>query len=380
MKRILYLLIPVVLISLVSCTSPGGLVSSLITPQEPEHKVYPTVSALLTQTEQAQTTPSQAAKVTPSPRITGRASKPVTWTPTMEPPAVEEVVNTSTLPASSATPLEALNAHTSTADPLPCDLAQAGRPFDVTVPDDTQVKPGEYFTKTWRLVNGGNCVWDDQYAVIWFSGADMGTTHAQVFLSAVQPGESVDFSIDMQAPEYAGSYQSNWKLRNKQGVLFGIGPEGGSPFWVRVVVVPVDTPSVPSPTDTAVPTFTSTAAPLVYASGIAVLSDQGGLDVDSGESGLGETADMLLEWPDDNLLRLLVAGGARMLPVGSAIPDQYGCQAAALTTDPIPGEMIQPGLAVCVLSSQSLPGRVVIMAVDPIARQIQVEYTTWAVP
>ncbi|MCC6148455.1 MAG: hypothetical protein IT308_12930 [Anaerolineaceae bacterium] len=88
-----------------------------------------------------------------------------------------------------------------------CNLAGAGAPIDVTIPDGAFMKPGQYFSKTWRLVNLGNCAWTQDYAVVWFSGENFDAQIAQPLKTTVYPGETVEINIDMAAPGYAGQYR-----------------------------------------------------------------------------------------------------------------------------------------------------------------------------
>src|SRR5829696_4221145 len=37
---------------------------------------------------------------------------------------------------------------------------------DVTIPDDTALKPGDDFDKTWRIQNNGTCAWDDGFQLV----------------------------------------------------------------------------------------------------------------------------------------------------------------------------------------------------------------------
>jgi hypothetical protein len=149
--------------------------------------------------------------------------------------------------------------------PLPsstpaCNRAMAGNPIDVTIPDDTVMQPGETFTKTWRLVNSGDCTWSTSYALIWFSGERFNAPIKTNLRGPVGPGQAIDISVEMTAPSTTGTYQSNWKLQDATGVLFGIGPLGDSPFWVRIVVA--ITPTItPTPTASATATATPTATP-----------------------------------------------------------------------------------------------------------------------
>ena len=100
---------------------------------------------------------------------------------------------------------------------------------DVTVPDGTVMDPGETFTKTWRLKNAGNCSWATSYAVVFSDGDSMGGNATQALTTTVNPGQTVDISINLKAPATPGSYIGNWKLRNTAGVTFAT-------FYVEIKV------------------------------------------------------------------------------------------------------------------------------------------------
>ena len=108
---------------------------------------------------------------------------------------------------------------------------------DVTIPDDMELEPGEKFTKTWRLQNSGTCPWTIGYLLYFESGDSLGAP-ASMDLTAevIEPGDTMDVSLDLVAPFETGSYQGNWKLRNVKGEGFGIG-ELAKPFWVKINVV-----------------------------------------------------------------------------------------------------------------------------------------------
>ena len=149
-----------------------------------------------------------------------------------------------------------------------CNRVAAGVPFDVTIPDDTIMQPGQSFTKTWRLVNNGTCKWTRLYAVVFFSGNPMGAQQTQYLNAEVLPGQSIDVSVEFIAPFESGTYQSNWMLQSQAGELFGLGPNGDAPFWVRIQVVGPETPtqtptSTLSGSETATPTPTPTLTPTI---------------------------------------------------------------------------------------------------------------------
>lgn len=107
---------------------------------------------------------------------------------------------------------------------------------DVTVPDRTPYTPGTTFTKTWRLRNIGTCTWNTSYALVYFSGNQMGAPAAVNFPNNVAPGQIVDLSVNMTAPNTPGLIFSYWKLRNDSGVIFGIGYSANSAFWAEINV------------------------------------------------------------------------------------------------------------------------------------------------
>lgn len=108
---------------------------------------------------------------------------------------------------------------------------------DVTYPDGADVPPGATFTKTWRLKNTGTHTWTPGYSLVFEHGDAMGAPASLQFTAdVVEPGEIIDVSVDLIAPENLGTYQGYWMLRNLEGELFGSG-DLSEPFWVKVDVV-----------------------------------------------------------------------------------------------------------------------------------------------
>ena len=140
-------------------------------------------------------------------------------------------------PAPSPSPNIPTMAISPTATQGECD--QAGFEKDVTIPDNTVLSPGEQFTKTWRLRNDGTCTWNSSYALVFDRGDAMGgPASATLTSNPIPPGETVDVSIVLIAPETAGTYQGYWKLRNPAGQVFGLGAERDKDFWVKIKVAP----------------------------------------------------------------------------------------------------------------------------------------------
>jgi hypothetical protein len=120
-----------------------------------------------------------------------------------------------------------------TATPVPCNLVKFVQ--DVTYPDDTEVDPGEVFVKTWRLQNAGSCAWSTAYDLAFVGGDAMGAPASVPLGGSVAPGETIDLSLTLTAPDTGGTYRGDYKLRDASNVLFGLG-DGTKPFWVQVKV------------------------------------------------------------------------------------------------------------------------------------------------
>ena len=153
--------------------------------------------------------------------------------PTTPPPPPQPTTPT---PTETGLPLTPTNTPTITVTEIPCDRASFVK--DVTIPDGTDFAPGDNFTKTWRLKNTGSCTWTSGYSLIFDHGDSMGgPASKQLTAGTVAPGQTVDVSVDLTAPNASGTYKGYWKLRNPSGVVFGIGSSGDVAFYVEIDVV-----------------------------------------------------------------------------------------------------------------------------------------------
>ncbi len=118
---------------------------------------------------------------------------------------------------------------------------------DVNYPDGTVVTPGQNFTKTWRLKNIGTCAWTPSYAIVFSDGNSMNGPSTQALVGNVNPGQTIDISVNLTAPAASGEYTGNWKIRDASGVLFGR-------FYVQI-----------KSQNPAEPTKTLTPAPAAFA-------------------------------------------------------------------------------------------------------------------
>lgn len=107
---------------------------------------------------------------------------------------------------------------------------------DVTVPDGTHVAPGALFQKTWRIRNSGTCTWDDSYRLAFLSGHRMSGPRStplgsldiipeyRELFPTVRPGEEIEVSVKLIAPEQPGTYRGQWQMLAPDGVFFGTRP------------------------------------------------------------------------------------------------------------------------------------------------------------
>ncbi|MBT3339180.1 MAG: hypothetical protein HN855_08885 [Anaerolineae bacterium] len=91
---------------------------------------------------------------------------------------------------------------------------------DVNIPDNTPMKPGQTFTKTWRVKNNGTCIWEAGFKFNFVGGDAMGSS-AFVLDKPVNPGAEIDLSVAMIAPSTAGTIRGNWRMSTASGTYFG---------------------------------------------------------------------------------------------------------------------------------------------------------------
>ena len=213
MKKILFAIVTsLMILVLTACNMPQSSSSSAEeTSAFVNTSVAQTVAADVVATDQPTEEPAPAATQTPEPVTEDTDTPPVSITP---------------LP-NTATPSET---------PIPCNLAKFID--DVTIPDGTEFEPGTTFTKTWSLKNVGSCTWTSGFDIVFSGGDAMGAPSAvQVTSGTVNPGQTVQVSVDLTAPATADTYRGNWQMRDPSDVIFGIENSSSGYFWVEIEVV-----------------------------------------------------------------------------------------------------------------------------------------------
>lgn len=211
------------------------------------------------------------------------------------------------------------------------------------------------------MYNTGTCAWTREYSLQLFSGDAMGAP-SQVYLTEeVLPGSSVDLEVEMVAPEQAGKYQGNWKLRNASQEWFGIGPGGSAPFWVRVMVVPVATEDEgilagaepPEPSPTAV----------IAARGAVSLTLDSGLDLDYYPQEEPNGEDLRYQLDEQGQPSLAPVGSAQVWVYGASAPEMDDCLAGGQAGD-VALSQAGSGAYLCYRTNLGLPGWLQVLSVS----------------
>ena len=276
-----------------------------------------------------------------------------------------------------------------TPTPTPiCDQAAAGNPIDVTIGDNTQLRPGQNFTKIWRLQNVGACTWTKSYSASFFYGAQMDAPALISLQRDVPSGEAAEIIIDMVAPLQPGTYQGNWKLRNADGQLFGIGPSGDAPFWVRVVVLQVQTSTptatltptqTPSPSST--PSPSPTATPVILVNGALSMQLNALVDLDNGAANPLSGADLAYQKDAATGFHLLAPQNTALFGlIGSNEPDTALCQTASMSSAPLTLESFSAGTFLCYRTDSNHYGWLRFNAYYAADESVGLDFRTWAVP
>ncbi|MBN2392063.1 MAG: hypothetical protein JXR84_15150 [Anaerolineae bacterium] len=184
---------------------------------------------------------------TPHPTNTPTNTPIPTPTSTLTPTPTKTPTPTET-PTPTNTPTKTL-----TPTPEPDNCWDAAFVSDVTIPDGTQLDPGETFTKTWAIRNTGVCTWTDitlKYKV----GAEMGVSTV-IDVPQTAPGEIVEISIVLTAPRVPEVYIGTYQLQQNGSALLDVTVKirSGSPP-TPIPARPTAKPTSDQPQPTAAPT------------------------------------------------------------------------------------------------------------------------------
>lgn len=241
---------------------------------------------------------------------------------------------------------------------VPCD--RAAFVTDVTIPDGTVLGKSENFTKTWRLRNTGSCTWNSSYQLIFDEGDAMGgPASKQLSSGSVTPGQTVDVSVDLTAPNSEGDYRGDWLIRSDKGIVFGVGSGGDVSFYVEI--------EVGDPTATPVPVLITKKVDLqqTYL-----------LDLDTGNV-TSTGADIFFRAVSAVEKYFESRNGAEFKKM-SGVPSLSDCQAASMSTVQIPLANLSAGDLYCYETNEGNIGRLEIEEITGGTPQfIKIDLRTW---
>jgi hypothetical protein len=295
--------------------------------------------------------PTYAAQ-TVEARLTSAAEvQPTEETPPPEPPTDEPATATNTPEEPTAT-----NTPIPTETEIPCNRATFIQ--DVTIPDGTDLEPGETFTKTWRLRNAGSCTWNSDYELLFKDGDAMGGPASEDLSGSVAPGETVDLSVDLTAPNSEGDYKGFWWLRSDAGIVFGVGSSGEVPFFVDIDVVIEET---------------------ILSSGEVDLEQTYNLDLDTGTvSPAAGDRDIHFQAVSSTEKYITPRNGTEIKLMDSRTPSLSDCQSASLSSNKVSLDDIEELDVFCFATSLGNYGRFEIETISGgTVQTIHIDYLTW---
>jgi hypothetical protein len=261
---------------------------------------------------------------------------------------------TPTVPATN-TPAPPTATDTSTPSPRPtatigCDDSSQFI-SDVTIPDNTVMKPGQTFTKTWRLQNSGSCDWITSFDAVLVGGSTMGGPSSVPLPGTVPSKGTIDISIDLVAPRTSGVHRSDYQMRNADDTLFGI------VFYVQILVAPTPTP-----------------ASGVYRSGKLTIDNGSSIDFDGGISTGDPNRDVWVHYVSDTERYLEPTNGA-LLAEMSGKPSHDSCKGTSLGSGAVNFTDFSTGSYFCYKTSAGRYGRFQVGKIE--GDSIGFDFRTW---
>ena len=172
--------------------------------------------------------------------------------------------DTSAAPAEASATPTSLPISATPEPPRPTNVAgctnSAAFVMDVTIPDNTELTGGETFVKTWRVMNNGTCIWASDYTLTPYSDERMDAP-ASVPLGIAYPGQTLDISVQLVAPNSIGKHRGNFVIQNPEGLIMKIADD--SRLWL---IINVGTTVAATAANTATAGAPVTSAPTVTVS------------------------------------------------------------------------------------------------------------------
>lgn len=185
-------------------------------PGRMETQVAKEVSAQLTQIVLSQPAATQTSvpvvPATDLPSPTNTSLPPAEFSHTPE-PANPTITPNPTNTAAAVTPTQRPSS-TPTPAPFACQVVKQD-------PENGEIfKPDADFDAVWTVKNTGTALWDSNEADYRYeSGDEFHQIEGYDLPKNVKPGESIDLTVDMKAPDEEGKYKTTWILHRGNHLL-----------------------------------------------------------------------------------------------------------------------------------------------------------------
>lgn len=198
---------------------------------------------------------SQAPEGTSTPPATETQGVAATTVPATNTQVTAEASATATVTPESTTATPA-----ATRPPNAPDCTNnASFVADLTIPDNTETVGGETFTKTWRIMNTGTCIWASDYTLSHYSEEVMNAPDS-VPLPVTFPGQTADISVELTAPNSIGTHRANFVIQNPAGLIMSINDDSRLWLIINVKTTSAATAAPTSPITAATPTTASSSS------------------------------------------------------------------------------------------------------------------------
>lgn len=81
-------------------------------------------------------------------------------------------------------------------------------------------QPGQSFEQNWQVANIGTCEWLYLYELVYVSG-DRLSGNSRRLSKKIEPGKWTTLSVELEAPENAGTFTASWRFTDGAGHGFG---------------------------------------------------------------------------------------------------------------------------------------------------------------
>lgn len=194
---------------LAACSAPGTPVAPTVDANAIYTQAAATVSAGLAMTQAA--LPSSTPTTAPTQTLAPTATQAVAL-PTLD----INASGTQTALTPSATPLISL---TKVAPP-PAKSPDKAEWVSQSPADKTKIQKGSTFTATFVMKNTGTTTWNKTYTMRYYAGDKMEAPNDLNMTKEVKPGDTIQFTFQMRAPNTVKDTNTVFVLSNPDGANF----------------------------------------------------------------------------------------------------------------------------------------------------------------